>query len=122
MAKILNRSIVVLFISILTSSVTFAETIKQKITFTKPVLVNGTVVQKGTYDAVFDDQTNELSIIRKKKVIATSPARLEERSGKADYFILRPEGDKNALVTVSFKKNQVTLVDNVTKATVPLMN
>jgi hypothetical protein len=118
MKKTVNRSAVVLLIGILTSATVLAETIKQKVTFRKPVVVNGTVVQKGTYDAIFDDQTNELSITQKKKVIAKSPARLEERNGKEPAFIVfREEGNQNVLVTVSFKKSQATLLSNVTKAT-----
>ena len=118
MKKIVNRSVVVLLISIFTGSVVFADTIKQKVTFTKPVVVNGTVVQKGTYDAIFDDQTNELSITKKKKVIAKSPARLEERNGKEEAFLVfREEGNQSVLMTVSFKKSQATLLSDVTKST-----
>ena len=118
MKKTVNRSVVILLLGIFTGSAALAETLKQKVTFRKPVVVNGTVVQKGTYDAIFDDQTNELSITKKKKVIAKSPARLEERNGKEPAFIVfREEGNQNVLVTVSFKKSQATLLNDVTKAT-----
>jgi hypothetical protein len=116
MRGILNRFLLVFVISIFTGSVAFAETIKQKVTFGKPVVVSGTVVRVGTYDAIFDDQTNELIIKQGKKVIAKAPARLEERSGKQGAFISREEGNQNVLLTVLFKKNQATITNNAANA------
>src|SRR4030095_16714626 len=116
MRGILNRFLLVFVRSIFTGSVAFADTIKQKVTFGKPVVVGGTVVRVGTYDAIFDDQTNELIIKQGKKVIAKAPARLEERSGKQGAFIFREEGNQNVLLTVLFKKNQATITNNAANA------
>jgi hypothetical protein len=116
MRGILNRFLLVFVITIFTGLVTFADTIKQKVTFVKPVVVNGTVVRTGTYDAIFDDQTNELIIKQGKKVIAKAPARLEERSGKQGDFIFREENNQKLLLTVTFKKNQATITNNAANA------
>jgi hypothetical protein len=118
MKRALNRLIVILLMGIVTGSVAFAKTIKQRITLTKPGVVNGTVVKKGTYNAVFDDQTNELTILKGKEVIAKAPARLEDLSGKGPFLIFREDGDQNVLVTISFKNNQATILTNQTKASV----
>jgi hypothetical protein len=118
MKAVLNRFVLVLLISSFTGSAAFAETIKQEVTFIQSVVVNGTEVPKGTYDAVFDDQTNELSIVKGKKVIAKSPAKLEAR-GEKDKSVhsFRAEGDKRVLLTVAFKKKQATLVNDENSAT-----
>ena len=113
-----NRLVGLLLLSVVSASVAFADTIKQKITLTKDAVVNGTVVKKGTYVATFDDQTNELSITKGKDVIAKAPARLEQRSGREPVFLVfRQEGEQSVLLTVSFKKSQATILDE-TKATV----
>jgi hypothetical protein len=119
MKQILNRLSVVLVLSILTSTVTFGQTIKRKITFARPVVVNGTLVQKGTYTAKFDDQTNELTISKGDKVIAKAPAKLEDRTDKGEpYFIVKEDADKPLLLMVAFKKNQATIVDTITKTNI----
>ena len=54
----------------ITSGAALAETITKEVTFLRPVTVNGTLLKAGTYKAVFDDQTGELTISRGKKVVA----------------------------------------------------
>jgi hypothetical protein len=119
MIRAINRSVVLLLIGVVTSSLAFAQTIKKRITFSAPVVVNGTVVKKGTYDAVFDDQANELRIVKDRKVIAKAPARLEKRDlpGQA-VFVSREEGGANVLVTIALKgNNQATIVNGESKST-----
>lgn len=120
MIRAINRLVVVFLIGVVTSSVAFAETIKKEITFPQPVVVNGTVVKKGTYVAVFDDQTNELTITKGRKVIAKAPARLEKQDGPTKFlFVSREEAGQIVLVTVALKgNNQATIVNgNESKAT-----
>ena len=77
---------------------------KKMITFTEDVTVNGTVVKPGDYEVKFDDSTNELSIIKNRKVIVKTPAHVEARSEKAKNTALRTM-DKNGnpeLIGVTF--------------------
>jgi len=119
MIKPINRLVVLFLMGVVTSSVAFAQTIKKNITFSEPMVVNGTVVKKGTYEAVFDDQTNELAIVKDRKVIAKAPARLEKRESRGQIaFVSREEGGTNVLVTVALKgKTQATIVNVEDKAT-----
>ncbi len=119
MTRAINRLVVLFLIGVITGSVALAETIKKEITFWDPVVVNGTVVKKGTYVAVFDDQTNELTITKGKKVIAKAPARLEKHDGPAKfYFSTREEAGQKFLVTVGLKgNNRATIVSDESKAT-----
>ena len=116
MIKFVNRLSMFVLIGVIANGVALARTTKKEITFSQPVVVNGAVVKKGTYDAVFDDQTNELTIVKGGKVVAKAPVQLETRDrGRADYVTREDEGDptKVTLVSVTFKDGkQATLVNN----------
>jgi hypothetical protein len=104
-------------VGVITSSVALAKEIKKQVTFSEPVVVNGTLVKKGTYDAVFNDETNELSIVKSGKVVARAPAQLEKRveRDRAVYETRVNEGDSNnaVLVSVTLKdSNQATIANS----------
>jgi cell division protein YceG involved in septum cleavage len=92
MKSIVNRVIVVLMVGALTSVVALAKVHKQKVTFENDIKVNSTVVEKGTYDLKFDDQTGQLSIVKNGKTIAQAMTKLEPRAKKAGDFQLRSTG------------------------------
>lgn len=79
-------------------------------------MVNGTLVKEGTYDVVFDDQTNEVSFVRGRKVIARAPARLEKREERDHAaYVTRQEGNSTnaVLLSVGLKgNNQVTIANS----------
>jgi hypothetical protein len=118
MIRAINRLVMLFLVGVVASSAVFAGTIKKEITFTRPVIVNGTEVRQGTYVAVFDDQTNELSITKGRKVIAKAPARLEKHDGPGKVsFVTREDAGQMILVTVVLKgKNQATIVNADSKA------
>jgi type IV secretory pathway component VirB8 len=70
MKSIVNRIVVVLMVGVLTSVVALAKVHKHKVTFESDTKVNGTLVEKGTYDLKFDDETGQLSIVKNGKTIA----------------------------------------------------
>ena len=116
MTKFVTRlSMFILIIGIATSAA-FAKTIKKEVTFANAVDVNGTVVKAGTYDVVFDDQTNELTIVKGRKVIARAPAQLEEGDRDHSGYTTRDaEGDSGrpTLLSVTLKGGkQATLANN----------
>jgi hypothetical protein len=92
MKSLVNRVMVVLMVSALTSVMAFAKTHKHRVTFENDLKVNGTLVKKGSYEVKFDDETNQLSVIKNGKVIAQATARLEQREKKANDFQLRSSG------------------------------
>ena len=120
MIRIVNRLILILAVGVVALSGAFAETIKKEVKFSRPLVINGTDVKAGTYTVVFDDQTNELSIIKSGKVIAKAPARLEKRDVPKDGYLIREEGEKPSkriLVTVALKgDNQATLTGTSDRA------
>lgn len=69
----------------LLSPVAFANVKTRSVTFRTDVKVGDTVVKKGTYKVKFDDQSNELTILDGKKVIAKTTARLEDEKSTGNY-------------------------------------
>lgn len=104
MKSIMNRMLVVLMVTALTSVVALAKVHKHKVTFDEDIKVNGTLVKRGTYDVKFDDETGQLSIAKNGKVVAQAMAKLESRSKKADDFQLRStnSGNEQQLTGVTF--------------------
>ena len=104
MKSIVNRVIVVLMVGALASVVAFAKVHTHKVTFDTDTKVNGTVVEKGTYDLKFDDQSGQLSIVKNGKTIAQAMTKLEPRAKKAGDFQLRStnSGDGSQLLGVTF--------------------
>ena len=95
MKSIMSRMLVVLMVGALTSVAALAKVHKHKVTFAEDIKVNGTVVKKGSYDVKFDDETNQLSILKNGKVVAQAMARLESREKKANDFQLRSTNKNN---------------------------
>jgi hypothetical protein len=117
MIRFVNRLAVVVLVGAIASGVVLAKVVKREVTFAQAVVVNGTVVKSGTYDLVFDDQTNELSIVKGKKVVARTQAKLEQRAerDRAIYVTREEEGDSTKLVLLSVALrdgNQATIVDS----------
>lgn len=117
MIKLVNQLVGLVLISSIAGSVAFAKEMKKEVTFAQPVMVNGTLVKRGSYEAVFNDQTNQLSIVKGRKVVASAPAQIEKRETRdhATYITGQNEGDSNnaVLLGVVFKNNnQATLVDS----------
>lgn len=104
MKSIVNRIVVVVMVGALTSIAAFAKTHKERVTFENDIKVNGTVVEKGSYDLKFDDETGQLSISKNGKVVAQTMTKLEARTKKAKGFQLRSvgSGDDTQLVGVTF--------------------
>ena len=96
----------------LAGATVLGNTRKSNITFSADTKVNGTLVKKGTYDAVFNDQSGELSIFKGTKLIAKTAARLEKRDKKArsTEVLTALEGMDQKLVSITFSGSFEDLV------------
>lgn len=86
---------------------------KQKhLTFSDDLNVNGTVVKKGDYKVVFNEETGELSILKGRKVVAKSSVRLEMRVQKAKHTeVLTRQSDMGtALISITFGGSDQSVV------------
>ena len=104
MKSIVSKMMAVLMVGALTGVVAFAKVHKQKVTFESDIKVNGTLVKKGTYDVKFDDESGQLSIEKKGKIVAQAMAKLESREKKANDFQLRStvNGGETNLTGITF--------------------
>ncbi len=112
MKDILNRVVVALLFIIVASAPTFAKVHKSKITLKADTKVGEVVVKKGTYDVRFDDQTNEVSLRKGGKVVATSSAQTEALAKKFpnDAYIVNAETDGARLTGIIFRDTSQTVV------------
>jgi hypothetical protein len=110
MIKLVNRLVVMILVGAIASGVALAKVIKKEVTFAQPIMVNGTLVKSGTYNAVFDEQTNELSIVKGRKVVAQAPAQLEKRLVRDNgvYVTRDKKGDPTNPVLVNITLNEST--------------
>lgn len=62
----------------------------KRVTFHTDVMVGDTLVKKGSYEVIFDEQSSALTIKRGGDVVAKTSARMEEGNGKSkSSFIYR---------------------------------
>ncbi len=105
MKSFLNHIAIALLITSLAGITAFAKTKKQTVTLDSAMKLNGTVVNKGTYELKFDDASGELSLVKGDKVVAKATASSEKRDTKARRFALRSTGSGNdlQLIGVTFE-------------------
>src|SRR5450432_1363485 len=73
----------------------------QSVTFSVDTTVNGTLLKAGDYEIRFDEQTNNLSVLRHGKVVAEATGHLQDRTGKAESTELATRD--NVLISVTFR-------------------
>ena len=83
MKSIINGVLVLALLVTLASTAAFGKARKTNITLGSDTKVNDTLVKKGNYEAVYDDQSGELSIFKGTKLIVKTAARLAKRDQKA---------------------------------------
>jgi uncharacterized protein with FMN-binding domain len=82
MKSVVNRIVVALLLVTMTSVAAFAKSKKTNVTFTVDTKVSETRVKSGTYEAVFNEETGELSIVKGRKVVAKTATQLKMRDSK----------------------------------------
>jgi hypothetical protein len=81
---------------------------KEHLTLGTNVMVNGTAVKAGDYDLKFNEQTGDLEILKGKKVVAKTPARLEQRTEKARETRVVLKNDE--LISIAFSGEDHNIV------------
>ena len=112
MKLLFNGLMVACLLVTLAGATAFGNTRKSNIAFSADTKVNGTLVKKGEYEAVFDDQSGELSIFKGAKLIVKTTARLEKRDQKARGTEVQTilDGMDQKLVSITFSGSQENLV------------
>ncbi|MEJ7576631.1 MAG: hypothetical protein WKF74_06475 [Pyrinomonadaceae bacterium] len=112
MKRFANNMIAALVLCVMTSVVASAKTTTERVTFPQDVMVNGTMVKKGTYKVTFDDATGVLNIHINKKTIATTTARWEKRDRKAleTRVSTTVQGDARELRSITMSGDSQSIV------------
>lgn len=118
MKNTLNRMVVLVVVAAIKSAAALAHTTRKEVTFEKAVTVNGSLVKHGDYEVRFDDETNQLTIVKDGKVIASAEAQLEKvkEPGHGRYVTRSETNDPTKppiLVSISLKGgNQANIVNS----------
>ena len=112
MKSIINSVLVLGLLGTLTATAAFGKTRKSHIALASDTTVNGTVVKKGNYEAVYDDQSGELSIFKGTKLVVKTAVRLEKRDQKARGTEVQTvlEGMDQKLVGLAFSGSHENLI------------
>lgn len=101
-----------LMLCALVGTMTLAKTKHHRLSFDQDTMVNGTLVKKGEYQAMFNDETNELSLLKDGHAIVTTTAKEEALVRKAPEtsFDIKT-GDNGAVLTkITFGGDRYSLL------------
>lgn len=112
MKSIMNSMLVLALLVTLPVTAALGKARKSNIALASDTKVNGTLVKKGSYEIVYDDQSGELSIFKGTKLIVKTAARLEKRDQKARGTEVQTvlEGMDQKLVGVTFSGSYENLI------------
>jgi hypothetical protein len=85
MRRHLQQIAVALFVCVLLGTAALADIKSKNVTFQVDVTVGDTLVKEGSYKVTFDDQTQELKVLRDGKVVAQTTARLGDIKSAGKY-------------------------------------
>lgn len=122
MATPLRRITFALLVCALLGATASAGVKRNNVTFNDDVTVGDTVVKKGNYEVTFDDQAQELKILRGDKVVAQTQARLGEVKSagkyKAAYTTVKDAQGTKLVSSVTFGgKSAIVSSERVAAAT-----
>jgi hypothetical protein len=102
----------VLALCALMSATGLAKGKSEEVNIPQDVVVNGTLVKKGSYKLKFDEQTGELLLLKGKKVVARTSARLEKREKEAarTEFGTIQQGETKSLRSITFRGDRESIV------------
>ena len=99
MKRFANLIGLLIMLGAITSNLAFAKTTVKEVTFLHPVAVNGTLVKAGRYSVAFDDENGKLTIAKGKKVVVSTPARLEKLPEKSQAAYVTRTQTEGATIT-----------------------
>ena len=112
MKKIVSPILVAFLVCPMLSILALARGKNEKVTFSRDMVVNGTVVKKGTYRLKLDDQSKELSIMDGKTTLVKTAVRLEnsKRRPSSTEIIFNEKDNTNVLKSITFVGDSDTII------------
>ncbi len=108
----INQVVIAVVVCALMSISSVAKERTETLNLTQDVTINGTLVKKGQYKLKFDEQTGELLIMKGKKVVAKTTAKMEARTDKADRTEVNTitNGSQQELKGITFRGENQRIV------------
>jgi len=123
MKKFLSSFLVAFLFIPMLSILALAKGKNEKVTFSRDMVVNGTVVKKGTYKLKVDDQNKEMAIMDGNTVIAKTAIRIENSNRKpsSTEIIFTEKDNTNVLNSITFvgKPDTIVLGDSKNETAAP---
>ncbi|HKS28814.1 MAG TPA: hypothetical protein VJS44_13400 [Pyrinomonadaceae bacterium] len=109
---VVNRLMMLLALCALLSAGVLAKGKSEYVTLPQDVVIGGTLVKKGEYKLKFDEQSGELLLLKGKKVVARTSARLEKRDKDAQRteFATTLDGNTSTLQSITFRGERESIV------------
>jgi len=110
--KIAKTVTTTLLLCALVGTLALAKSKSHTINFDQDTMVNGTLVKKGEYRAKFDDQTNELTLLKDGRVIVTTTAKEEalEKKAPETSFDIKTADNGAVLTKITFVGERYSLL------------
>jgi len=114
MKGLVSRIVITLLVCASLSVLVFAEGKGKKVTLPYDVVVNGTVIKKGEYIAVYNEQNSELVLLKGKEVVVKTKAFLKDNPDKAHYNEVMTSGknDDKVLRSIRFAGESKSITVN----------
>ena len=112
MKNFVNRMVISLVVCALVCAVALAGDRTEQVTLPQDMMVNGTLVRRGTYKMNFNEQTGELTLSRGSNVVARATARVENRetSARRTEIGTARNGDSSSLRRITFRGETRSIV------------
>ena len=103
-------------VALMTAGLTMVEARDRSktITFLNDVTVNGTLIQKGTYDVRFDSESNEVTISRNGRPVASTKVdiKLTDRKNPHNSAAYVERDNMRVLTSITFEGDKRVLLVN----------
>lgn len=120
MRNFVNRMVISIVVCAFLSVAALAGDRTENVTLPQDMMVNGTLVRKGTYKMKFNEETGELTLSRGNNVVARTTARMESRetSARRTEISTMRDGENHSLRRITFRgeTRSIVLNDGVTNA------
>src|SRR5262245_26533313 len=112
MRRMAGRTAAVVVLCALVWALALAKNESHTISFNQDLMVNGTLVKQGEYQATFDEKTGEFSLHKGRHVIVTANGK-EEPLGKkapATSFDMKAADNNEVLTKITFEGDRYAII------------
>ena|SRR5688572_33185248 len=112
MKSLLKKMTLTAVMLAMTFTMAIAKNRSEKVSFSRDMVVNGTVVKKGTYKVTYDEQSKEMAIWDGKNELTKMAVRAESRTRKpsSTEVIFTERDSRSVLNSITFAGSTEALI------------